>query len=102
MTSTVNGRILSRMFGRIGKLFLLWRSLAKDGRTPLATKIFPWAALLYLLVPIDIVPDFLPILGQIDDIGLIVLLVSIAVKVIPKDLWQEHEKKVARPDVIDV
>lgn len=90
------------MFGRIGKLFLLWRSLARDHRTPLATKIFPWAALLYLLVPIDIVPDFLPILGQLDDIGLIVLLVSMALKVIPKDLLQEHEKKIAHPNVIDV
>lgn len=90
------------MLTRLGKLFLLWRSLAKDHRTPLATKVFPWAALLYFLVPIDIVPDFLPLFGQLDDIGIIVLLVSIALKVIPKDLWQEHEKKVERPDVIDV
>lgn len=90
------------MFGRLGKLFLLWRSLAKDGRTPLATKIFPWAALLYLLVPIDIVPDFVPLLGQLDDIGIILLLISIAMKVVPKDLWQEHGEKVERKDVIDV
>jgi uncharacterized membrane protein YkvA (DUF1232 family) len=90
------------MFGRLGKLFLLWRSLSKDGRTPLATKVFPWAALLYLLVPIDIVPDFVPLLGQLDDVGIIVLLVTIAMKVIPKDLWQEHDKKVERKDVIDV
>ncbi len=90
------------MLTRLGKLFLLWRSLANDHRTPLATKVFPWAALLYLLVPIDIVPDFLPLFGQLDDIGIIMLLVSIAVKVIPKDLWHEHEKKVERPDVIDV
>lgn len=90
------------MFGRLGKLFLLWRSLSKDGRTPLATKIFPWAALLYLLVPIDIVPDFLPVLGQIDDVGIIVLLVTIAMKVIPKNLWNEHKGKIDRKDVIDV
>lgn len=90
------------MFGRLGKLFLLWRSLSKDGRTPLATKIFPWAALLYLLVPIDVVPDFVPLLGQLDDIGIILLLVTIAMKVVPKGLWQEHDKKVERPDVIDV
>ena len=87
---------------RLGKLFLLWRSLAKDHRTPLASKIFPWAALLYLLVPIDIVPDFVPLLGQLDDVGVIVLLITIALKVIPKDLWKEHEEKIDRPDVIDV
>lgn len=90
------------MFGRIGKLFLLWRSLAKDGRTPLATKVFPWAALLYLLIPLDIVPDFIPFLGQLDDIGLVILLVSIALKAIPQSLWDEHARTVARPNVIDV
>lgn len=87
---------------RLGKLFLLWRSLAKDHRTPLATKIFPWAALLYLLLPIDLVPDIVPLFGQLDDVGIIVLLVSIALKIIPKNLWNEHEQKIARPDVIDV
>jgi uncharacterized membrane protein YkvA (DUF1232 family) len=91
-----------RMFGRLGKLFLLWRSLSKDGRTPLATKVFPWAALLYLLVPIDVVPDFVPLLGQLDDVGIILLLISIAMKAVPKGLWQEHDKKVERADVIDV
>ncbi len=90
------------MFGRIGKLFLLWRSLAKDKRTPMATKVFPWAALLYLLLPIDLVPDFLPILGQLDDIGIIVLLVSIALKVIPKSLWNEHKATINQSNVIDV
>lgn len=90
------------MFKRLTRLFLLWRSLAKDARTPLATKIFPWAALLYLLLPVDLVPDFVPLLGQLDDIGIIVLLLSIALKVIPKSLWQEHGKKVDRHDVIDV
>lgn len=90
------------MLGRIGKLFLLWRSLAKDGRTPLATKIFPWAALLYLLMPIDIVPDIIPLFGQIDDIGIVVLLISIALKVIPNHLWNEHSAKIERKDVIDV
>jgi uncharacterized membrane protein YkvA (DUF1232 family) len=82
------------MFERLGKLFLLWRSLSKDGRTPLATKVFPWAALLYLLVPIDVLPDFVPLLGQLNDVGIIVLLVTIALKVVPKDLWQEHNEKV--------
>ena len=90
------------MFKRLSRLFLLWRSLSRDGRTPIATKVFPWAALLYLLLPVDFVPDFLPFLGQLDDIGIIVLLISIALKVIPKDLWTEHETKVERQNVIDV
>ncbi len=90
------------MFRRLFQLFHIWRSLSYDKRTPTVTKIFPWAALLYLLVPIDIVPDFLPLLGQLDDIGVIAMLISIALNAIPKDLWKEHETKTERPNVIDV
>lgn len=84
------------------RLFRLWRSLSHDPKTPLASKVFPWAALLYLLAPIDIVPDVIPLLGQLDDVGIIVVLLTIAVKAIPKGLWHEHGKKVDRKDVIDV
>lgn len=84
---------------RLWRLFRLWRSLAKDPRTPMAAKVFPWVALAYLVFPIDLVPDVIPILGQLDDVGVIVLLVTIALKVIPKDLWAEHGKKT---DAIDV
>lgn len=87
---------------RIRKLTRLWPSLARDPRTPIAAKILPWAALLYLLFPIDLIPDFIPVLGQLDDISVIVLLVSIALNVIPQELWQEHEKKMKRTDAIDV
>lgn len=90
------------MFKRLSRLFLLWRSLSKDGHTPLATKVFPWAALLYLLVPIDFVPDFIPLLGQLDDIGIVVLLITIALKLAPKDLWNEHDRRIDRSNVIDV
>lgn len=90
------------MFRRIKHIFLLWRSLSTDARTPTVTKLFPWLALLYALVPIDVIPDVIPLLGQIDDIGMIALLLSIALKVVPNNLWHEHAKKMARPDVIDV
>jgi len=41
---------------------LLW-----DGRVPLSTKIIPVIVVLYILSPIDIIPDFIPGLGQLDD-----------------------------------
>lgn len=87
---------------RILRLIRLWLSLSRDPKTPVAAKVFPWAALLYLLLPVDFVPDFIPILGQLDDISIIIVLVTIALKVIPKDLWQQHEAKSKRPNVIDV
>ena len=57
-------------------LKLVWR-LLRDRRVPVFTKIIPLLALVYLVSPWDFVPDFIPILGQFDDIivvGLLLLL----------------------------
>lgn len=90
------------MFRRLIRHASIWWSLLNDKRTPLLTKTLPWAALLYLIMPIDIVPDFLPLLGQLDDIGIIIALVSFALNMVPKDLWNEHGKKIDRANVIDI
>lgn len=90
------------MFTRLARHARVWRSLVGDKRTPFMTKALPWAALAYFLLPIDLVPDFLPLIGEIDDIGMVILLVSIALRLIPKDLWKEHGEKIKRKDVIDI
>jgi uncharacterized membrane protein YkvA (DUF1232 family) len=47
--------------------------LMKDGRVPSAEKALFGVALLYFIVPIDLIPDFFPFIGQVDDIYLIAL-----------------------------
>ncbi|MCH8229717.1 MAG: DUF1232 domain-containing protein [Chloroflexi bacterium] len=57
-------------------LRLVWR-LLRDGRVSVFTKIIPLLALIYLVSPIDLVGDRIPILGQFDDlivVGLLLLL----------------------------
>lgn len=52
-------------------------------------KAFLLLILIYALSPIDLIPDFIPILGMLDDIILIQLGIMLAVKMIPKDIWEE-------------
>jgi len=51
--------------------------------TPLLAKIFALITIAYALSPIDFVPDFIPILGYLDDIIILPLLVTITIKLIP-------------------
>jgi uncharacterized membrane protein YkvA (DUF1232 family) len=64
---------------------IAWR-LLWDGQVPLSTKIIPLLVVLYILSPIDILPDFIPGLGQIDDVALFLIGVQAFIAMSPKDL----------------
>jgi len=57
----------------VSHLRLTVRLLREPG-VPLLTKAFPILAALYVISPLDFVPDFLPVLGQIDDLGVILIV----------------------------
>ena len=65
----------------------------KDPRTPFYAKVFVACIVGYALSPIDLIPDFIPVLGYLDDIILIPLGVALALKMIPDAVFQECEKK---------
>jgi uncharacterized membrane protein YkvA (DUF1232 family) len=62
-----------------------WR-LLWDKQVPLSTKVIPLLVVLYILSPIDILPDFIPGLGQIDDVALFLIGVQAFIAMSPKDL----------------
>ncbi|EYE89837.1 hypothetical protein Q428_00730 [Fervidicella metallireducens AeB] len=62
-----------------------------DKRTPWYTKILALIVLLYAVSPIDLIPDFIPILGYLDDLLLIPLGISVVLRLIPKDVVKEYE-----------
>ncbi len=84
------------MLWRLGTGFRLWRAarlvwpLLRDRRVPLAVKSVPFVALLYVLSPVDLVPDFLPALGQLDDLTVLLLSLLLFVRLCPQQLVQEH------------
>jgi uncharacterized membrane protein YkvA (DUF1232 family) len=69
-----------------------WRLLG-DGRVSLPLKIFPVLIALYLLSPIDLIPGFLPIIGQLDDIGLLLIGLSAFIRLAPDDVVAEYRKE---------
>ena len=65
----------------------------KDKETPAAAKIFAAITVAYALSPIDLIPDFIPVLGYLDDVILLPALVALTIKFIPKDKLEECRKK---------
>lgn len=63
--------------------------------TPLTAKIAAGLALGYALSPIDLIPDFIPVLGYLDDVLILSGLIAIAVKLIPNEVLAECVKKAA-------
>lgn len=55
----------------------------RDRRTPWFAKLIGGVVVAYALSPIDLIPDFIPVLGQLDDLILIPLGIWITVKLIP-------------------
>ena len=75
----------------------LYRSLFKDPRTPRISKILIGAAVGYIFFPFDLIPDFIPVLGQLDEAIIIPLLIYIALKFIPQIVYEEHKNKLKQP-----
>ena len=71
-----------------------YQAVLKDSRTPKLTKFFLGLAIAYVLNPIDLIPDFIPILGYLDDLIVVPILIFIAIKLIPKELSQEIRDKI--------
>lgn len=65
----------------------------KDKRVALSAKIFTACVVAYAFSPIDLIPDFIPILGYLDDIIIVPLGIMIALKMIPKDVISDCEVK---------
>ena len=64
-----------------------------DRETPVIAKIFAGITVAYALSPIDLIPDFIPVLGYLDDVLLLPLLVALTVKWIPKDVLERNRKQ---------
>ena len=65
----------------------------KDKRTPLYAKLLAMLTVVYALSPIDFIPDFIPVLGYLDDLVILPALVALTVKFIPCDVFEEYRKQ---------
>jgi uncharacterized membrane protein YkvA (DUF1232 family) len=71
------------------QLRLIWR-LLNDSRVPTWTKLLVPATLLYVISPIDFIPDVVLGLGQLDDLTVLLLGLWLFVDLCPKDIVRQH------------
>lgn len=64
-----------------------------DKKTPWYAKVFALFTVAYALSPIDLIPDFIPVLGYLDDLIILPLLVALTVKCIPRDVYAQHREQ---------
>ncbi|WP_019143196.1 YkvA family protein [Noviherbaspirillum massiliense] len=67
----------------------------RDPRTPLAAKIVAGLVAAYALSPIDLIPDFIPVLGYLDDVILVPLGIALAIRMIPENVLADARAKAA-------
>ena len=65
----------------------------KDKDTSIIAKVFAGITVAYALSPVDLVPDFIPVLGYLDDIILLPMLVALTIKFIPQDVLERNRKQ---------
>ncbi len=65
----------------------------KDSRTPFAAKAVAVLTVAYALSPIDLIPDFIPFIGLLDDVIIVPLGLWLAIKLTPKEVMDEARNK---------
>lgn len=71
----------------------------KDPRVPLLAKMLIGIVVAYALSPIDLIPDFIPLIGYLDDLLLLPIGVWLAIKLIPDTVWAECQRSVQQQDL---
>jgi len=75
----------------------LWLA-ARDPRVPWYAKALALAVAAYALSPIDLIPDFVPVLGYLDEVILLPPAILLAVKLVPPELMAEHRAAAAKAE----
>src|ERR1043166_1898279 len=75
---------------------IVYQRVLRDQRTPVAAKLFLAVAIGYFCMPFDLIPDFIPVIGHLDDAIVIPALVFAALRCLPPGIVSEHRDKVIR------
>lgn len=84
--------ILRALYQHAKLAIRLWR----EPRVPALLKAIPFFALLYVVSPIDIVPDILPGLGQLDDLGVVLFALEFFIRLCPVTVQSFHRDAIAQ------
>lgn len=70
-----------------------YRAVYADPRTPLLARALLWTALAYIAMPFDLIPDFVPLVGQLDDLLIVPGLIALALRLVPQEVLREHHRR---------
>jgi len=77
---------LNKIAGKLKIELAYYRCLIKHPKTPKLSRVLLGAAIAYFLTPIDVIPDFIPVLGHLDDILIVPGLIWLAMRLVPEEI----------------
>lgn len=80
---------LRQLAGALKRELAVYRRVMADERTPRLARVLLWLAVGYLLLPFDLVPDAIPVLGQLDDLLIVPGLFWLALRMIPEEVIRD-------------
>jgi len=76
----------------------VYRLVAQHPATPRLSRRLMTLALAYVVMPFDLIPDWIPVLGLLDDLIILPLLVWLALRAVPQEVYEECERRAADED----
>ena len=71
----------------------LYTAIYRDPRTPRLARWLLGAVLGYLALPFDLIPDFLPVIGHLDDVLIVPGLIFLALRLVPPEIYDDHRQR---------
>ena len=65
-------------------------ALVREPRIPLLVRVIPPALVVYLAMPLDVIPDFIPVIGHLDDVLVLLLGIAVLLRFTPRAVLEEH------------
>jgi len=81
------------LISRFSQEIRVYRLVLKHPRTPRLARVLLGAAVAYAVSPIDLIPDFIPVVGHLDDVIVLPVLIWLALRLIPTDVFVECRKR---------
>lgn len=75
----------------------VYQCILRDPRTPRLPKLLLGLAVAYALSPIDLIPDWVPVLGYLDDLLIVPALVALALWLMPRDVVEDCRRAAGEP-----
>ena len=80
---------------RLRREIRVYQQVLRDPRTPHLSKALLWLAVGYTLLPFDLLPDFIPLVGHLDDLVIVPALVILAMRLVPGEVFEEARAAVS-------